>query len=337
MIGNKNDLPNVYVALQQFCEFDDRPLKMLEEAGFNIRRNELGRRLRREEMGQLLQGAEAVLAGVEPYDAALLASLPTLSCISRCGIGTDAVDLEAARRHGIAVYTTADEVTEPVAQMTVAMILALARNLTLHYGESRAGQWKKHTGVLLSEWTIGLVGFGRIGRAVEQYLKVFGPRIIVADPLVSREVVPVGVEQRELAELLAESDVVSLHASRPAAEGPLIGRRELMGMKQGSRLVNTSRGFLIDEAALFEALQSGRLAGAALDVFETEPYTGALTMLPQVLCTPHVSSLTRASRAAMERRCVENVIAHFARTSAVPGTAAHADNTMSHLEESANA
>ncbi len=307
----------VYVALQQFCEYDERPRKLLLGAGFEVRQNALGRRLRQEDLLAMLQDADAVIAGVEPYRLELLEALPRLRCISRCGVGTDSIDLEAAQRLGIHVCTTGDEVIEPVAQMTVGMILALARNFPLHLEDSRRGLWKKHAGFLLSEWTIGLVGFGRIGRAVERLLRPFGSRILVADPAVkSADDLPGGVELRDLASLLSQADVVSLHASRPQQEGPLMSRQQLAQMKRGSYLVNTARGFLLDEAALLEALSSGHLAGAAIDVFEAEPYTGPLSQFPRVLCTPHVASLTRASRIAMEGRAAQQVIEWFAQAHA---------------------
>ena len=296
----------VSITLQQFCEHDPQPRELLVRAGFDVRENRLGRRPQREELSTFLRGAHAVLAGVEPYDAELLASLPELRCISRCGVGTETIDLEAAQRLGIAIRTTPDEVVEPVAQMTVAMMLALARNLPHHLTESRQQQWIKHTGTLLGEWTIGLIGYGRVGRAVARYLRIFGPRILVADPAVTAEEASVTV--CPLAALLAESDLVSLHVARPHTEGPLMDRAALARMKRGSYLVNTARGFLVDEAALRDALQSGHVAGAALDVFESEPYAGVLATLPQVLCTPHVASLTRASRAAMELRSAQHIV-----------------------------
>ena len=315
----------VYVALQQFCETDERPRQLLVESGFEVRQNTLGRRLRGEEMAEAIRGAEAVLAGVEPYDAALLEALPHLRCISRCGVGTDSVDLEAAARHDVVVLTTAEEVAQPVAQLTVAMILALARNLPLHLKDFHDGIWKKRTGCLLSEWTIGLVGFGRVGRAVERLLRAFGPRVLVTDPCLTEEAMPEGVNLRPLTALLAEADVVSLHAARQPHEGALIGRRELGLMKRGSRLVNTARGHLVDEAALLEALQTGQLAAAALDVFEQEPYQGPLAARPQVLCTPHVATLTKASRAAMEWRCASNVVDYMTnRTASVRIVTEHA-------------
>lgn len=301
----------VYVALSQFCNEDNRPRELLQEAGFQVRENSFGHRIPREAMHEALRDVDAVIAGLEPYDAELLGMLPRLRCISRCGVGTDAIDLEAARRRDIAVLTTGAEVVEPVAQMTVAMILALARNFPLHGADLRDGRWQRRTAYLLSEWKVGLVGFGRIGKAVERYLRVFGARVVTTDPNVLPAELPPDVEMRDLKSLLNEADLVSLHANRRPEEGFLIGREELAAMKRGSRLVNTARGHLLDETALLEALQSGHLSGAALDVFATEPYKGPLKMLPQVLCTPHVASFTKASRSAMELRCVSNVLEFF--------------------------
>lgn len=304
---------HVYVALQQFCESDDAPRKILREAGLRVTENRLGRRLKPEEMAGLLAEAEAVLAGVEPYDAELLEQLPKLRCISRCGAGTDSVDMEAARRRGVAVLTTPDEVAEPAAQLTLGMILALARGFPQSIRNFDAGRWSKQTGFLLSEWTVGLAGFGRIGRAVERLLRPMGPRVLVCDPFLPSGNLPPDVQPVTLGDLLAQSDLVSIHASRRPEEGALLGKQEIARMKQGSFLVNTARGYLVDERALEEGLSSGRLAGAALDVFEKEPYDGPLAKMPQVLCTPHVATLTRASRAAMELRCAQNV-AEFFRT-----------------------
>ena len=302
---------SVYIALQKFSEQDDRPLRALQEAGFAIRRNTLGRRLRREEMAQHLCDADAVLAGVEPYDAGLLADLPRLRCISRCGVGTDSIDLKAAQQRRVAVLTTPDEVIRPVAEMTVAMLFALARNFPLHWDDLRGGRWKKHTGHLLSEWTVGLIGFGRIGQEVERCLRPFQPRVLITDPALAADRVPPTAQRCNLEMLLKESDVVSLHAGRRPEEGPLLGPGELARMKQGSRLINTARGYLVDEISLLQSLDSGRLSGAALDVFGEEPYSGPLGRLPQVLLTPHVSTLTRSSRSAMELRSAQNVIEFF--------------------------
>lgn len=303
----------VYIALQQFCESDIRPQQALEEAGLEVRLNRLGRRLKADEMVNILQDADAVVAGVEPYKAELLGALPKLKCISRCGIGSDAIDLEAAKKRGIEIRLTIDEVTEPVAQMTLTMILALARNIGLHAYDFQSAQWRKHTGHLLSEWTVGLVGFGRIGRMVARYLQPLNCRLLVCDPYLKAADLPPDIEQVDLPSLLSKSDVVSLHAACSPKEGALMGSAQFAAMKPGSYLVNTSRGYLVNESALLKALESKHLAGAALDVFEEEPYVGPLAKLPQVLCTPHVATLTQASRSAMELRAALNVVEFFKR------------------------
>lgn len=295
----------VYVALQQFCEEDRRPLELLEKAGFEVRLNRLGRRLKKEEIAGEAAGAAAILAGVEPYDDSVLAALPGLKCISRCGVGTDAIDLAAAKARGVDILVTRDEVVQPVAQMTATLILALARNLPRHIADFREGKWVKRTGRLLPEWTIGLIGFGRIGRATLALLAPFGPRFLVCDPLASPASLPPHTRLCPLDELLAASDLVTLHAD--AGDGKvLLGPREIARMKPGAFLVNTARGSLVDESALHDALVAGRLAGAALDVFSEEPYSGPLARLPCVIPTPHVATLTGSSRAAMELGAARN-------------------------------
>lgn len=306
----------VYVALQSFCEENDLPLRMLEEAGFEVKLNRQGRRLTPEELLSSLQGAHAVIAGVEPYPAQLLRKLTKLRCISRCGVGVDSIDLEEAKRLKIAVLTTPDEVVEPVAELTLAMILALARNLPLHQDDFHLGLWTKRFGHLLSEWTVGLIGYGRIGQAVERFLRFFGPKVVVTDPRLRAGDSPGPVRICSLSELLEQSDLVSLHANRPPEEGPILGRNEIFAMKKGGRLINTARGHLVDEAALAEALQSGHLAAAGLDVFQTEPYTGPLAGMSQVLLTPHIASFTHASRARMELQATRNLIRFFKTASA---------------------
>lgn len=301
----------IYVTLSQFCDSEDRPRRFLREAGFLVQENKTGRRMKQEELLNVLHDIDAVIAGVEPYNEALLSQLPRLKLISRVGIGTDSIDLDAAKKCNIAIRVTADEVAEPVAQMALAMILALARNFSLHLHDFRNNIWRKHTGFLLSELKIGLIGFGRIARLLEIYLRPFGCHIFVVDPFLKAKDVPQGVELCDLDFLLTQSDLISLHASRNKKEGFLLGHQEFLKMKKGAFLVNTARGYLVDEKALTESLQSGHLAGAALDVFENEPYSGLLTHFPNVLCTSHVGTLTQASRIAMEVKCAQNVVSFF--------------------------
>lgn len=305
------NVKTVYVSLSQFCEHDLRPRQVLLDAGYRVIENKTGRRIKEEEMYEALKGVDAVLAAVEPYSAALLSKLGQLKCISRCGAGTDAIDLEAAEKYRIEILATKDEIVEPVAQATVAMILALAKNYPLHFHDFREGLWKKRTSFLLSEWTVGLVGFGKIGRKVAEYLLPFGSKILVFDPLLRQKELAPGVIWCDMDTLLASSDLVSLHAARLQKEGYLFSKREFSIMKKGSFFVNTARGYMVDESALKEALEGKHLAGAALDVFEEEPYRGPLAKCPNVLLTPHVSTLTWASRIAMEIKCAQNVVDYF--------------------------
>ncbi len=304
--------PVVYIALSQFCEHDDTPRRRLLDAGYSLRQNLSGRRLKHEEIASNIGNAQAVIAGVEPYDASILAALPHLRCISRCGVGVDAIDLNAARRQNVAVLTTPEEVAEPAAQLAVSMILALARNLPRYNAGQRQKAWRRYDGHLISEWVIGLVGFGRIGRRVATYLACFGPKILVCDPRLSHDDAGSGIELCDFNTLLRTADVVSLHASRRPEEGPIMNASAFEMMKRGGYVVNTARGYLVDENALCEALSSGKLAGAALDVYSEEPYSGPLLEFSQVLCTPHVATLTNASRSAMELRAAENIISFFA-------------------------
>lgn len=305
---------NVFVAEPVFGEHGEEPLQLLREGGFGVALNPFRRMLRRQEMAEWLGPVEAVIAGLEAYDEEVLQNLPHLRCISRCGSGTDSVDLGAARRRNVAVLTTHEEVVEPVAQMTVGFILALARNLGPMADELRNGTWNPKIGNLLAEWNVGLIGFGRIGRAVEKHLRSFGPTVLVCDPFVAEKEMPPGVERLELDALLRRSDLVSLHVARPRSEGFLIERPQFALMKPGARMVNTSRGFLIDEDALCHALDAGRVSAAALDVFDVEPYQGALRKYPQVMCTPHIASFTRASRRSMELRSAANIVDFFQRS-----------------------
>lgn len=291
----------VYVSLSQFCESEDSPRKALLNAGFEVSENKTGQRIKTEEMLAVLDGVDAVLAAVEPYSAELLNRLPNLKCISRCGAGVDAIDLSAAQKNNITVLATKEEVAEPVAQMTLGFILALARNFGPHQHDFQKGVWKKHTGHLLREWTIGIVGFGRIGQKVAEYLKPFQCRIEIADPFSDQTTC-------RLETLLKNSDLVTLHASRDPKEGPLFSHHEFEMMKPRSYFVNTSRGFMVDESALEKFLKNGHLAGAALDVFEKEPYVGSLAQLPQVFATPHVATLAVASRVAMELKAAQNIV-----------------------------
>ena len=304
--------PKIYVALSTFARQSPQPLELLKASGYSFAVNTSGARL---SQGQLVEQAhdfDGIVAGLETYDAKVLGALPRLKCISRCGVGIDNVDLSLARRKGIAVLITPDVVIQPVAELTIAMIFDLLRRLTTHTLLMRQKKWERHTGHLLSGKKIAVVGLGRIGRRVAEILKCLNAEVSGTDICPNEDWArQQGLRILPLEEALAQADIVTLHVSATIENPFCLGAKQIAGMKKGSILINVSRGSLIDEPALVSALRLGHLAGAGLDVFEKEPYSGPLCGLDNVVLTPHVASLTQESRPAMEIEATQNILDFF--------------------------
>lgn len=298
---------SIYVTLSTFAEFDASPLNRLRQSGVPFSLNTTGKRVTPEQLLAEGRGATVLIAGVEAYDAPTLERLPALRCISRCGAGVDAIDLAAARQRGVAVLNTPDVPTQAVAELALSMMLALSRQLVRQSSLVQKRQWTRLEAHLLSGRTVGLIGLGRIGRRVAALLAPFRVRLLATDPGF-RGAAPAGIELVGLTQLLTESDVVSVHAAGSAGSALVLGQAELGRMKHGALLVNVARGGMVDESALVRALETGRLAGAALDVYPREPYTGPLCDLPNVVLTPHSATLTVETRVAMELECVDKAL-----------------------------
>ena len=299
----------IFVALSTFAEYGKEPLKLLEQSGIDYSLNDLGRRLVREEIVGLGKGATGIVAGVEPYDASVLELLQELKCISRCGVGIDNIDLGLAKEKNIVIRNTPDVVIRPVVELTIAMIFDLMRKLSLHTGRMWRREWKKTAGNLLAGKTVGILGLGRIGRGVSETLLKLDAEVIGMDIHPDIEwAEQCGIRVVSLDELLSESDILSLHLSVISDNPFFLGRKEIDSMKEGAWLVNVSRGNLVDDIALSDALSAGRLAGAAMDVFTDEPYTGPLCDLDTMVMTPHVATLTKESRVQMETEAVQNLL-----------------------------
>jgi D-3-phosphoglycerate dehydrogenase len=311
----------ILVTLSTFAEYDAAPLHLIEASGVPFSVHKSGKRITTAELVDQGRDATVVIAGVEPYDARTIEQLPALRCISRCGAGVDAVDLAAARARGVTVLNTPDVPTEAVAELAVTMLLAIARNLSRQTGLMRRREWGRIEAHLLQGRRVGLIGLGRIGRRVVELLAPFRPVMLAADPLADRAWAEAhGVMLVSLDELLATSDLVSIHAAR-RSEAPLrIGAAEIARMKNGAGLVNLARGGMVDEDALHDALASGHLAGAGLDVYGEEPYRGRLCDLDTALLTPHNATLTVETRVAMETEAVDKAL-RFLRGALRPGEA----------------
>jgi len=294
-------MSKIYVTLSTFAEYGTEPLRALENGGFTFEVNDSGKRMTPKQIVKAASDASVIIAGVEPYDANTLEALPRLKAISRCGAGVDNVDLAYAKGHGIAVFNTPTHPIDAVAELTLAMMLALVRRLPEQSALIRERQWKRIKTHLLAKRKVGIIGLGKIGKRVAEILKAFGSRISGFDPYADKKWAKAnGVTLLPLDGLLDTSDIVTIHASQFHGAPLKLAEKEIRRMKKGAMLINCARGDMVDEKALFDALKHGRLGGAGLDVFEEEPYKGDLTQLNNVVLTPHCATLTVETRVAME-------------------------------------
>lgn len=294
----------ILIATSTFAK-DDPGILALCKDSCDITLNPYGRKLTGSELIELGKATEGIIAGTENYNEATLKRLPKLRVISRCGVGMDSIDLAAASRLGIRLYNTPDAPTTAVAELTVGLILSLLRETCFMDRRIRSGCWDKRVGCLIKDKHIGVVGFGRIGKKVSALLSPFEAQLAYYD-IAPKEGSSCALKPFE--ELLAWADIITLHCPQEPCAPSLMGGRELRLMKKGSYLLNVSRGGLVDESALFSALKDGHLSGAAIDVFEQEPYQGPLLQLENVILTPHIGSYARESRIEMERQAVLNLL-----------------------------
>lgn len=250
-----------------------------------------------------------VLRGSKPFTARVLDAAPHLKVIAKNGAGVDSVDIECATRRGVAVMVAAGANAEAVAEHAIAMMLALTRDLVGLDRKVRGAGWEGtgYQGRDFRGSTVGIIGFGSIGRATAQLAAALGAKVVVMDAYAKAEEFEM---EPDLDRLLARADIVSLHCPLTETTRGLIGARELGLMKKGAILINTARGPLIDEAALVDALRSGHLAGAGLDTFVTEPIDAGnpLLDLPNVILTPHVAGVTRNAVIGVSTITATNVV-----------------------------
>lgn len=293
----------VIITTTSFGEYDREPIDILEKVGFETLLNPYGRKLKKDEVVDLCKDATGIIAGTETLDAEVMEKLAKLKVISRCGSGLANVDLDTAKRLGIKVFNTPDAPIVAVAELTVGLILNLLRKVCWMDRNLRNEQWKKMMGNLLNKKKVGIKGLGRIGKKVAELLRPFGCEIAYADPFVDDGLL--GMKRLSFDDLLGWADIITIHVS---VKDRLVGEKEFRLMKKGAWLINTSRGGVVDEKVLYEHLKNGYLAGAALDVFEEEPYAGPIKELDNVIVTPHIGSYAKETRVKMEREAVENLI-----------------------------
>jgi D-3-phosphoglycerate dehydrogenase len=296
----------IFISTTSYGKYDDAPLKALTDKGLDVKLNPHGRKMTVPECIEIYQDIEGLIAGTEPLTEEVMKSAKRLKVISRCGTGLDNVDLDSAKRLGIKVFNTPDAPTLPVAELTVGLILDLLRRVSRMDRDLKAGRWEKMMGNLLYGKKVGIIGFGRIGQKVAELLSAFGAELAYCD--IKPGSFNIKCSGMEFQEILGWADIVTLHLSVAAEQCPVIGSEQIRLMKEGAWLVNVSRGGVVDEGALYHALKDGHLSGAALDVFDKEPYKGPLKELNNVILTPHIGSYAKEARVRMELEASDNLL-----------------------------
>ena len=299
----------VYVSTHPFASTSGVPVKLAEQNEIKVRTNSFGRKITSEELAEDIGDAEVLIAGTENITEDVFKKASNLKLISRVGIGLDGVDFELCRKYGVKVTYTPDAPTMAVAELCVALIIDVARKISETDLNIRKGIWNRHMGTLLYGKTIGVIGMGRIGKSLIHLLSSFNMQYKV------NEIEPdvafgrlYDVEFVSKDELLNECDIVSVNVPLKKDTFNLIGKAELEKMQKHSFLINTARGGIVNEDELYDALKTGVIAGAAVDVFEKEPYEGRLTELPNCLLTCHMGASTIESRTAMETEAMKEAI-----------------------------
>jgi D-3-phosphoglycerate dehydrogenase len=299
----------VFVSTHPFGSTSSLPMKLLKENNFEVRLNSLEHKMTSKELASEIKDSEILIAGTEKITEEVFQNAPNLKLISRVGIGLDGVDFELCKKYDVKVAYTPDAPTMAVAELCVGMILDLARQITATDKNIRLGVWKRHMGTLLYGKTVGIFGMGRIGKSLVHLLSSFNVKFLVHDTnpdIAFGRLYNVSFVSKE--EILKNSDVVSVNIPLKKDTLNYITTKELSMIQPHAMLINTARGGIINENDLYIALKNKQMAGAAVDVFEEEPYKGSLCELENCLLTCHMGASTVNSRTDMEVQAVEEAI-----------------------------
>jgi D-3-phosphoglycerate dehydrogenase / 2-oxoglutarate reductase len=307
----------IFISTSSFGEIDDSSIKKLEDLDFKVNLNPHGRKLSPSEIVGLAKDHDALIAGTEDLSE-LVKQSESIKLISRVGVGLDAVPLALCKSKNIKVTYTPEPVVPAVAELTLGFILNSIRSLTTMNNSMRNGSWKKIIGKEINECVIGIIGFGNIGYKVAELLSPFNPKeIIVFDTADISERIKLmfehgaNIRTENFKEILAKSDILTLHLPLNSNTHHLISENEFKLMKKNAYLINTSRGGIVDENSLYNVVQNNNILGAALDVFEEEPYSGLLLELNDIHISPHIGSYTSSCRMKMEMEAVNEVLRFF--------------------------
>jgi phosphoglycerate dehydrogenase-like enzyme len=303
---SERDPTPVAVTSRSFSRNEVLRAEMLEHYE-RVTFNDAGLSLGGDSLVDFLAGHPLAITALEKIDESVLERLPELKAISKVGVGIDMLDLDAMQRHGVRLGWSHGTNARSVSELAVTFMLALLRDLPVVTKLVRQGEWRQLQGSTLTGRTVGIIGFGHVGRDLAALLGAFSCQVLAYDVATLADLPP-HVEQTSLESLLAASEIVTLHTVLSEDTRNLLDRKRLGSMRQGALVINTSRGGLIDEDALYEALSGGHLAGAALDVFSSEPPGDhPLLTLDQVIVTPHIGGSTREAVLAMGRAAISGL------------------------------
>ena len=303
-------MPKVLITTVPFGDKNRLPIDLLDASGVEYSINTLGRKLKEEELAEMVTDYDVLIAGTEDITDVVMAKASKLKLISRVGIGLDNINLLAAERRGIKVSYTPDAPAPAVAELTIGLMLALLRSVHVSNAQMHRGEWQRLFGRRIPEVTIGIIGTGRIGGRVLRRLQAFGsPRILANDIRPDKNIAPeLKLEWVGKEDIYKQADLISLHVPLTKQTKNMISHDELMMMKLDAMIINTSRGGIINEADLGAVLNAGHLSGAAIDVFDQEPYSGDLSKIDRCLLTSHMGSMSIDCRTRMEIEATEEVV-----------------------------
>ena len=307
-------MAQVYISTFPFGKYDPAALDLLTEAKVDFTANPLGRKLTPEELCERAIDAEVLIASTEDLEP-LIKKSTKLKAIVRVGIGLDSVPLKLCKEKGIQVAYTPDAVTEGVGEVVVSSMISLSRKLNLADRQMRRSEWNRLTGLRLGKSKVGIIGFGRVGTLVYRLMQPFGSGGIYINDITDKAkenyqsfLTSCPSQWATKEEIYKECDIITVHTPLNDQTKNLITKKELAMMKPNALLINYARGGIINEADLYEALKSNQIAGAAIDCFEKEPYSGPLTELDNILLTQHMGSCAYDIRYEMETQSAKEAI-----------------------------
>jgi len=300
----------ILITPRSFASISKNPMEMLEGKGYEIIKNETDKPLNNEKMSVLIEDVDGIIIGIDDLNAGIIKQAHNLKVISKYGVGIDNIDIKAATIQGIVVTNTPKANIDAVADLTFALILALARRIPEADRETKAGKWKKFIGTSVWRKKLGVIGLGKIGRQVVKRARGFEMDILCYDIIQDEEFTrQFGVRYVDLETLLKESDYITIHTPLNDATKDMIGYKELEMINENAFLINTSRGGIIDEKVLYDALKNNKIKGAALDSYNEEPPENSLLVeLENIIMTSHNGAYTKEAINNMGIQAAQNLI-----------------------------